>query len=180
MNNHSRINFPVRVVLATVACGCGMLFLPWLWPELRILGWLLPTVPTLLVLLIGFDHDRSQYAGAAVYKELFARVALLGTVIVVGWVTLLEYVAKDPFIVIAALVSCFVSMALMGAACTLYAIIRRPGSAPRTTFMLCPNCRYRIDNILGPNCPECGRRFAPAPDDWKSAGMVKRAGEAKP
>lgn len=171
MNQTSTMRLGIQIVLAFGACGVGILFLPWLWPEARVLGWLLPTVPTLLVLLIGFDRDRSHYTGMAVYKELFGRVILLGTVIVVCWITVLEYIAGDAFILIAVVVACLVSLGMMGAGCIVYVIVRRTRAPLPSSFVVCPQCGYRIDNIAGPNCPECGRRFESEPDHWRPVSM---------
>jgi hypothetical protein len=169
--NRNAFWYLVVIPLAGCACGFGVLIVPWLWPAMNVFGWMLPLGPTLIVLLIGFDRIRHRYQPPAFYKELFGRVVLAGTAIVVAWILALGYLWDEPLLPILALPFGVISMGIMGAVSFVYAIIRAPGQGPGPGFLPCPGCGYRIDNVPGPCCPECGQRLVAERDAWTPSDM---------
>jgi hypothetical protein len=165
------MQFAVTLSSAILACGFGWVIIPWLWPQARNLGWLLPIGPTLTILLLRFDRSRHGYSELEFYKELFGRVVLLGTGVIVGYVVVFGYIYGDSFFPITVVFTVVISMSIISMICGIYAALRKPRRGRGPNYLRCPKCGYRIDNIPGPSCPECGRSFAAEPDAWETRHM---------
>lgn len=144
------------LLMAAIFCGAGLLSTIQLIPNLFIMGFAVTVAAVTTTLLIGFDRRTTRYE-AFPFLDLAMKAIGIATLLSVTWILFFGIVGKEKFAIVAALFGGFYAALIGIPVCFAYTVIRkRIRPLDSDNFLRCRRCEYRVDNITGPRCPECG------------------------
>lgn len=157
-------------ILSALLCGCGFLLTNVYLPQWRVAGGAFTVVITTKTLLIGVEGSSSMRQACPSYFEISARATAGIGVIACFWALVVgvfssvssrTWEEQWPIVIMGAVVFPLYCTCVSVPASLLYALIRKQfRSLPADNFVRCRKCDYRVDNLTGPRCPECGTPIA--------------------
>ncbi len=138
-----------------------------------ILGWggVLITVVLSCTSLLWYDDGVNHVRSKVEFRYIVVFLCpIIVSGIVVAWGIILVTVMGpvNPLLLFVKSLLLFFSAYVVSFACAaLYAVCRPPDERLRIRYLQCKECGYRIDNIPGPRCPECGLVFIEEEDTWR-------------
>lgn len=144
------------IILALLVCGLGLIGAFKLFPDYQAIGFVITVVCTTLVLLDGFDGPVTRFDFLPFFEMSYKAVPIAAVIVAIR-VLVGALIMRNPFLVIATLFGAFYTVIIAIPTCVAYVAIRKRIRPVITdTFVRCRQCEYRVDNLVGCRCPECG------------------------
>ena len=131
---------------------------------------------TCLCLDLFSDHAYRIAGRFEFYVGLILTVPVISSLIIGSSVFAFAMVSSyaDPFLLVTPVIACFYGFAFGLFASIGYIVVRPFRPVAPVGHVGCRQCGYRVDNVIGRNCPECGTVIKPWEDDWVPAEMSRK------
>ncbi len=136
-------------------------------------GFLSTVVATCATLLLVSNRAIRSQGRLSYYYAVLALAPLGASLTIAATELTLLAVAgsSSPIAFVGAILSGIWALPISIACGILYAICDPFGKTAGNVYLLCDKCGYRIDNLPGSNCPECGNRIWAEADNWTPKNM---------
>lgn len=163
---------PTYFIVVSLLCGCGLFlsgaYLP-MAPQWQALGCLPTVTMTTLALLAGFEGAYFRAPKAYYFDILLKAMVTAGAIVCSCIMTFGIFVGlssgfhRDEWFIIVTLgVLLGIYAFIISIPISLtYALVRRHfRNEPPDNYIHCRKCDFRVGNLVGPRCPECGTPIA--------------------
>lgn len=148
------------IPLATLICGLGLIVSRRLSPGFLLEVFSITVFATTTIVLYGIDRQISRYDYRPFF-EISLKATFITALIVGLWVFFGGLWTHYPLFLVATAFGVYYSFIFAIPACVVYVMIRNHFyPVISDTFVRCRQCEYRVDNLAGPRCPECGTPIA--------------------